>query len=76
VLRSGLRLVVIGLAVGLVASFALSRVLGSLLYGVTAHDPLAFVGNAALLLAVATIACLLPALRATRVDPMVALRSE
>jgi predicted permease len=76
VLRSGLRLVVIGLALGLVAAFVLTRVLGSLLYGVTAHDPLAFVGNAALLFVVATVACLLPALRATRVDPMVALRAE
>jgi predicted permease len=76
VLRGGLRLVVIGVALGLAGAFALTRVLQSLLFEVTAHDPLTFAGNAALLIAVATAACLLPALRATRVDPIVALRVE
>jgi putative ABC transport system permease protein len=76
VLRGGLQLVVVGIVLGLVAALALTRVLQSQLYGVTAHDPLSFAGNAALLLAVATLACLLPALRATKVDPMTALRAE
>lgn len=76
ILQGGLRLVLTGIALGLAGAFLLTRLLRGLLYGITAHDPLAFAGNAALLLAVATAACLLPALRATRVDPMTALRSE
>jgi ABC-type antimicrobial peptide transport system permease subunit len=76
VLASGLRLVAIGVVIGLAGAFALTRVLQTLLYGVTAHDPLTFAGNAALLVAVATAACVLPALRATRVNPIVALRAE
>ena len=76
VLRGGLILVGIGVVVGLAGALALSRVLQSLLFGVTAHDPLVFAGNAALLVAVATLACVFPALRATRVNPVVALRAE
>jgi predicted permease len=76
VLTAGLKLVVMGVGLGLVGAFALTRVLQSLLFAVTAHDPAVFAGNAALLLAVATAACLLPALRATRVDPMTTLRAE
>ena len=76
ILRGGLRLVALGVAIGLVGAFALTRVLQSLLFGVTAHDPLVFAGNGVLLLAVAALACLLPALRATRVDPIIALRAE
>jgi len=76
VLGSGLRLVAIGVAIGLAGAFALTRVLQTLLFGVTAHDPLTFAGNAALLVGVATVACVLPALRATRVNPIVALRAE
>jgi putative ABC transport system permease protein len=76
VLRGGLKLVLIGVAFGLAGSLALTRILRSQLFGVTAHDPFTFVTIAALLLVVATLACLLPALRATRVDPLVALRAE
>ena len=76
VLIGGLRLVAVGVALGLAGAFALTRVLQTLLFGVTAHDPLTFVGNAALLVAVATAACVLPALRATRVNPIIALRAE
>jgi predicted permease len=76
ILRAGLKLVAIGVAVGLASAFALTRLLQSLLFGVTACDPLVFAGDAALLLLVAAVACLVPALRATRVDPVIALRAE
>ena len=73
VLRQGLTLVGIGVVIGLAGAFGLSRFLQSLLFG-SASDPLAFVGAAAALLLVATIASLLPALRASRIDPLIALR--
>lgn len=76
ILHGGLKLVAIGVATGLAGAFALTRVLQSQLFGISAHDPIAFAGNAALLLVVATAACLLPALRATRVDPVIALRAD
>jgi predicted permease len=76
VMASGLKLVAAGIALGLVGALALTRLLQSLLFGVTAHDPVAFVANAALLLAVAAVACALPALRAARVDPMRVLRTD
>lgn len=76
VLHSGLKLVVIGLVLGLAGSFAISQGMRGLLFGITTHDPLVFVVNAALLLGVATAACLIPAIRATKVDPVVALRAE
>jgi predicted permease len=76
VLGGGLRLVIAGVMVGLIGAAALTRLLQSMLFGVTAHDPFVFAGNAALLIVVATLACLVPALRATRVDPIVALRAE
>jgi putative ABC transport system permease protein len=66
----------IGLAVGLVGAIAATRVLDSLLFGVTATDPLTFGGVCATLLAVLVLAAYLPARRATRVDPMIALRTE
>ena len=76
VLQSGLKLVVLGIVVGLIGSLVLTGLLRSLLFGVTPHDPLVFAGNALLLFAIAGIACLIPALRATRSDPMVVLRAE
>ena len=72
----GLRLVRVGAAVGLVAAWALSRAMNSLLVGVNAADPITFGTVAILLTLVALAACLVPARRATRVDPMVALRYE
>lgn len=76
VLKRGLTLAGIGVTIGLVASFALSRFIRSLLFEVGSADPLTYAVVAALLLGVATAACWIPARRATRVDPMIALRSE
>jgi predicted permease len=76
VLSQGLSLVAAGVAVGLVGAFALTRFMQSLLYGVTPTDPLTFVGVGAVLVAAAAAASLLPARRATRIDPIVALRGE
>jgi putative ABC transport system permease protein len=72
----GLKLALIGLTIGVAAALAATRVLSSLLYGVTAADPATFVGVSLLLAAVAAAASWLPARRAARVDPMVALRHE
>jgi putative ABC transport system permease protein len=70
----GLKLVGIGLVIGMAAAFVLTRVMASLLFGISATDPVTFLTIALLLLAVAALASYIPALRATRVDPMVALR--
>lgn len=76
VLGSGLRLALAGVGIGVVGAFALTRLLASQLFGVSATDPLTFGSVAALLLGVAATATLVPALRATRVDPVIALRDE
>ena len=76
VLRQGAFLAIVGLSIGLVISLVLTRALSSELFGVTPTDPLTFAGVALLLLVVALLACYLPARRAMRTDPMVALRHE
>ena len=76
VVRQGMSLLLAGLGAGLVLSLALMWVLGSLLFAVRPYDPISLAGGAAALALVALIACSIPALRATRVDPLVALRYE
>jgi len=76
VVRQGMTMTLIGLAIGLAGAFLLSRVMVGLLYGVSHNDPLTFAGVSIVLLGVALLACLIPARRATRVDPIVALRTE
>lgn len=76
VLGQGVRLLLLGVTLGLIMALALAQAMRSLLYGVSPTDPLTFIGVAALLAMTGLIACLIPALRATKVDPLVALRYE
>jgi ABC-type antimicrobial peptide transport system permease subunit len=76
VLKEGLVMAVRGMIVGVVISLGVTRVLSRFLYGVSPKDPLTFAGAACVLVAVALLASYLPARRATRVDPIIALRHE
>jgi putative ABC transport system permease protein len=76
ILGQGMAVIGVGLVVGLAAAFVLMRLLRSLLFGVGENDPLTFVAITAVLVFVALIACYIPARRATKVDPLVALRAD
>jgi putative ABC transport system permease protein len=76
IMGNGMLLAVIGVALGLAGAFAVTRVMASLLFGVTATDTITFVSVSLGLISVALLACYLPARRATKVDPLVALRYE
>jgi len=76
VIGHGARMAAMGVAIGMAAALGLTRLMANQLFGVSAHDPLTFAGVAAVLIIVAIAACYIPARRATRVDPMIALRCE
>ena len=76
ILRETVLMAGIGALIGLPAAFALTRLVGSFLYGLTPQDPLSIAGSTAILLGITALAGYIPARRATRVDPMVALRYE
>jgi putative ABC transport system permease protein len=76
VLRDGAKMALAGVAIGLGAALGLTRLMASMLFGISAHDPVTVAGVVSLLAFVAFAACYVPARRATRVDPMVALRND
>ena len=76
ILRHGTKLTLVGVAIGVAATLGLSRFLSSLLYGVKPTDPLTFLGVTIMLVLVTLLACYIPARRAMRVDPMVALKYD
>ena len=76
VLKQGTKMALVGVAIGIGAALALTRLMTNLLFGVTAHDPVTFAVVAALLILVALLACYIPARRAMLVDPIMALRYE
>ena len=76
VMKNGVRLTLVGVAIGAAASALAARALGHLLYGIGPPEPVTFLAVALLLIAVALLASYVPAARATRVDPVVALRTE
>ena len=76
IVGQGLRLAILGVGIGLIAAFALTHFLSSLLFGVSAADPISYIAVVGLLLGVVVAACYVPARRAMRVDPMIALRTE
>ena len=76
ILGRGIMLAAIGVGVGAVLAFGLTREMRSMIYGVSAADPVTFLGVSLLLIVVAVVACYVPARRAMRVDPMMALRYE
>jgi putative ABC transport system permease protein len=76
ILRSGMTLVVIGLAIGLAGALALTRLMSTLLFEVSPADPITFAAVAVAVILAALLACYIPARRATKVDPLIALRYE
>lgn len=76
VLRQAVLTALVGVLIGAGAAFALTRLMQSMLFGISASDPLTFAGVALLLIVVAVFAAYFPARRATRIDPMIALRNE
>jgi len=76
IIGHGARMALVGVAVGIVAAMGLTRLMANQLFGVSPHDPITFVGVAGLLIIVAVAACYIPARRAMRVDPIIALRCD